>query len=62
MRVGSAVRLVTPRAAGGYAFESTGDSEDEGTELEVDEDVLSYQNVNSIFYIYIFVLGSIILN
>lgn len=44
MRVGSAGRLVTPRAAGGYAFESTGDSEDEGTELEVDEDILSYQN------------------
>ncbi|KAH6756362.1 AMP deaminase [Perilla frutescens var. hirtella] len=44
MRVGSAGRLVTPRSAGGYAFESTGDSDDDGTELEVEEDVLSYQN------------------
>ncbi|KAK6160032.1 hypothetical protein DH2020_003413 [Rehmannia glutinosa] len=38
MRVGSVGRLVTPRSAGGYAFESTGDSDDEGTELSARED------------------------
>ncbi|XP_057777088.1 AMP deaminase-like isoform X2 [Salvia miltiorrhiza] len=45
MRVGSVGRLVTPGSACGYAFERTGDSDDEGTELEVEEDVLSYQNI-----------------
>ncbi|KAI3467409.1 hypothetical protein Pfo_024072 [Paulownia fortunei] len=45
MRVGSAGRLTTPRSAGGYAFESTGDSDDEATELSAGEDhALSYQN------------------
>ncbi|GER32275.1 AMP deaminase [Striga asiatica] len=45
MRVGSVGRLVTPRSSGGYAFESTGDSDDEGTELSARENhVLSYQN------------------
>lgn len=50
MRVGSVGRLVTPGSACGYAFERTGDSDDEGTELEVGEDVSSYQNVNLILY------------
>lgn len=47
MRVGSVGRLVAPGpgSACGYAFERTGDSEDEGTEFEVEEAVLSYQNV-----------------
>lgn len=47
MRVGSVGRLVAPGpgSACGYAFERTGDSEDEGTEFEVEEDVLSYQTV-----------------
>ncbi|XP_011086412.1 AMP deaminase [Sesamum indicum] len=45
MRVGSAGRLVTPRSAGGYTFEGTGDSDDEETELPITEDhMLSYQN------------------
>ncbi|KAL6547165.1 hypothetical protein OROMI_022886 [Orobanche minor] len=46
IRVGSACRLVTPKSeAGGYAFESTGDSDDEGTEFSAREDhVPSYQN------------------
>ncbi|KAL0385684.1 UNVERIFIED_CONTAM: AMP deaminase [Sesamum radiatum] len=38
MRVGSAGRLVTPRSAGGYTFEGTGDSDDEETELPICED------------------------
>ncbi|KAK4479751.1 hypothetical protein RD792_015283 [Penstemon davidsonii] len=45
MRVGSAGRLVTPRSAGGYAFENTEDSDDEGTELQAGEEHdLSYEN------------------
>ncbi|CAA0834717.1 AMP deaminase [Striga hermonthica] len=45
MRVGSVGRLVTPRSSGGYAFESTGDSDDEGAELSARENhVLSHQN------------------
>ncbi|KAL0421195.1 UNVERIFIED_CONTAM: AMP deaminase [Sesamum latifolium] len=45
VRVGSAGRLVTPRSAGGYTFEGTGDSDDEETELPICEDhMLSYQN------------------
>ncbi|KAL8035646.1 hypothetical protein ABFX02_12G111100 [Erythranthe guttata] len=38
MRVGSAGRLATPRSAGSYAFDSAGDSDDEGTELEAEDD------------------------
>ncbi|KAG8366285.1 hypothetical protein BUALT_Bualt17G0060500 [Buddleja alternifolia] len=46
MRVGSAGRLATPRSAGDYTFQSTGESDDEETELETGEDhVLSYENV-----------------
>ncbi|KAL0364092.1 UNVERIFIED_CONTAM: AMP deaminase [Sesamum angustifolium] len=45
MRVGSAGRLVTPRSAGGYTFEDTGDSDDEEELLPITEDhMLSYQN------------------
>ncbi|KZV32253.1 putative AMP deaminase [Dorcoceras hygrometricum] len=45
LRVGSVGRLVTPRSTGGYAFESTGDSDDERTELSEREDHdLSYEN------------------
>ncbi|XP_073059310.1 probable AMP deaminase isoform X2 [Primulina eburnea] len=50
LRVGSVGRLVTPRSTGGYAFESTGDSDDERTELSEREDPdLSYENdVNAV--------------
>ncbi|GFP91591.1 amp deaminase [Phtheirospermum japonicum] len=34
---GSVGRLLTPRSAGGYAFESTGNSDDEGTQLSPGE-------------------------
>ncbi|KAL6513849.1 hypothetical protein OROHE_019305 [Orobanche hederae] len=46
VRTGSACRLVTPKSeAGGYAFESTGDSDDEGTEFSARGDhIPSYQN------------------
>ncbi|XP_073035512.1 AMP deaminase-like isoform X2 [Primulina eburnea] len=45
LRVGSVGRLVTPRLTGGYAFESTVDSEEERTELSEREDHdLSYEN------------------
>ncbi|KAL6567738.1 hypothetical protein OROGR_001406 [Orobanche gracilis] len=46
IRGGSSGRLVTPKSeAGGYAFESTGDSDDEGTEYSARGDhVPSYQN------------------
>lgn len=46
LRVGSVGRLVTPRSTGDYAFQSTGDSDDERTELSEREDPdLSYENV-----------------
>ncbi|KAL8533930.1 hypothetical protein ACS0TY_010092 [Phlomoides rotata] len=44
MWVGSVGRLATPRSAGGYAFENTGDSDDEGTELATGDNISSYQN------------------
>ncbi|XP_042049066.1 probable AMP deaminase isoform X2 [Salvia splendens] len=44
LRVGSVGRLVTPGSTCGYSFEGTGDSDDEGTELEMGENASSYQN------------------
>ncbi|KAL1550971.1 AMP deaminase [Salvia divinorum] len=44
LRVGSVGRIVTPASTCGYAFEGTGDSDDEGTELEMGENVSSYRN------------------
>ncbi|XP_042052917.1 AMP deaminase-like isoform X1 [Salvia splendens] len=44
LRVGSVGRLVTPGSTCGYSFEGTGDSDDEGTELEMEEDDSSYRN------------------
>ncbi|XP_042052918.1 AMP deaminase-like isoform X2 [Salvia splendens] len=45
LRVGSVGRLVTPGSTCGYSFEGTGDSDDEGTELEMEEDDSSYRNM-----------------
>ncbi|XP_042049067.1 probable AMP deaminase isoform X3 [Salvia splendens] len=45
LRVGSVGRLVTPGSTCGYSFEGTGDSDDEGTELEMGENASSYQNI-----------------
>lgn len=50
LRVGSVGRLVTPGSTCGYSFEGTGDSDDEGTELEMEEDASSYRNVSLILY------------
>ncbi|KAI8528464.1 hypothetical protein RHMOL_Rhmol12G0150200 [Rhododendron molle] len=48
IRVGSGGRLMTPRSSRGYAFDSTGDSDDEGTEVSTGQDVLfTYENLNS---------------
>ncbi|XP_059648905.1 probable AMP deaminase [Cornus florida] len=48
MWVGSGGRLMTPRSSGGYAFESAGDSDEEGTDNAAGEDTLfTYQNINS---------------
>ncbi|KAL7163991.1 hypothetical protein ACSBR2_039990 [Camellia fascicularis] len=47
MWVGSGGRLMTPRSSGGYAFGSTGDSDDEGTELATGEDLYTYENIDS---------------
>ncbi|KAG5522368.1 hypothetical protein RHGRI_034524 [Rhododendron griersonianum] len=48
IRVGSGGRLMTPRSSRGYAFDSTGDSDDEGTEVSTGQDVLfTYEDLNS---------------
>ncbi|XP_058194281.1 AMP deaminase-like isoform X2 [Rhododendron vialii] len=48
IRVGSGGRLMTPRSSRGYAFDSTGDSDDEGTEVSTGQDILfTYENLNS---------------
>ncbi|XP_047319879.1 probable AMP deaminase [Impatiens glandulifera] len=39
IRVGSVGRLMTPKSSGGFAIGSTGDSDDEGTEVMTGEDV-----------------------
>lgn len=47
-RVGSVDRLMTPRSQGGTAFDITGDSDDEGTELAIgDEEFFDYANVDA---------------
>lgn len=48
IRVGSGGRLMTPRSSCGYAFDSTGDSDDEDTEVSTGQDVLfTYENLYS---------------
>ncbi|XP_052172872.1 probable AMP deaminase isoform X2 [Diospyros lotus] len=45
--VGSGGRLMTPRSSGGYAFESSVDSDEEGPELATQDDILfTYKNIN----------------
>ncbi|KAA8529476.1 hypothetical protein F0562_033725 [Nyssa sinensis] len=47
IRMGSGGRVMTPRSSGGYAFESVGDSDEEGTELAPGEEILlTYENFN----------------
>ncbi|KAK9277530.1 hypothetical protein L1049_007074 [Liquidambar formosana] len=47
-RVASVGRLTTPRSAGVNAFESAGDSDEEGTEFANEEDILfGYGNIDS---------------
>ncbi|CAK9172213.1 unnamed protein product [Ilex paraguariensis] len=48
MRVEFGGRLMTPISLGGYAFESAGDSDEEGTEFETgDEFLFTNENINS---------------
>ena len=47
--VGSGSRLMTPRSSGGYAFGSMGDSDEEGTELATEQDILfTYEDNNAL--------------
>ena len=47
-RVGSVDRLMTPRSQGGTAFDITGDSDEEGTELaNGDDEFFDYANVDA---------------
>lgn len=47
VRVAPVGRLMTPRSLGGNGFDSAGDSDEEGTELEIGEDnCFRYEDIN----------------
>lgn len=47
VRVAPVSRLMTPRSLGGNAFDSAGDSDEEGTELVIGEDTFfNYADIN----------------